>query len=290
MQQLDFIPMPWSFSPAGADCVLDDSLKAESLFKKAFDEKECIVVPAALSLRSLQYPWSLVWIYYSLKTEKLVSITPAFKIEDMDTFENSTVEELKVMNDTFYFYHGEELYCLAYTLNKQAVIRKVKGIFCETDKISVLQLLKADTVFDVYPSKLYVSGKNEPLCTIWSIEDETEHTFYWDLVSEDDKPLIENMDGKFLHNFPMSLGETALIGGKLFRLCYDKELGKYFETCNGARLYGNRKQTDNKTWKEPVKLLKMPDYDALRKSTHPKLKKNLSDEITHIIRFTPQKH
>ena len=118
-----------------------------------------------------------------------------------------------------------------FTSAGEVAIKKVRAVLSEADMLNILRLEGAFEAEDVYPVELYSLQQEKFACICWSIEQKEKDTddVVWHPVCKDDEKLLDAFDGDTLTEYPVELGETATIGGELFKLCYNAAEGKHFE-------------------------------------------------------------
>ncbi len=155
-------------------------------------------------------------------------MAPAFCLDDPERVLNAQFTDIKVLDQELFLFWKDMLFATAFTSTGQIVIKKVRSVLNEADMLNVIKLENAIEAKDIYPVELYHTVEERFVCTCWSIEAEGDDRVIWHPVCRDDIKLLDGMDCQMLTEYPIELGETAVIGGETFVLNYAQGLEKYF--------------------------------------------------------------
>lgn len=186
---------------------------------------------ASISLNNLACSNMLVWVYFDLDAQDIRSLAPVFKLDNPEVFHECEFTKLLPLTNEIFLFWRETLYSTVFTSAGEVAIKKVRAVLSEADMLNILRLEGAFEAEDVYPVELYSLQQEKFACICWSIEQKEKDTddVVWHPVCKDDEKLLDAFDGDTLTEYPVELGETATIGGKLFKLCYNAAEGKHFE-------------------------------------------------------------
>jgi hypothetical protein len=228
-KNLGEVPEPWQFSKVGRSVAIKDSLEAQEYFELYYPKRKGIVIPVILSLNSVQIPKLLVWAYLDVKKQEFVSMTPVFHLKDPQILNAMAIQDMKPVERTILCYWRNVRYCMVVTSNGHFVMKKMRSTLSETDMCSIL-MEDGVAIEDIYPVDIYSHTLHKYVAVCWSVEEADTDMIYWIPVCTDDaKALDEAGDPEDLEEFPINIGEHAVIGGETFEVKYSKELGCYFE-------------------------------------------------------------
>ena len=230
MDKLGFIPNPEQYAPAGDEVIFDNSIDALEFFQDFYGGNG-VVLLASISLNNLACSNMLVWVYFDLDAQDIRSLAPVFKLDNPEVFHECEFTKLLPLTNEIFLFWRETLYSTVFTSAGEVAIKKVRAVLSEADMLNILRLEGAFEAEDVYPVELYSLQQEKFACICWSIEQKEKDTddVVWHPVCKDDEKLLDAFDGDTLTEYPVELGETATIGGELFKLCYNAAEGKHFE-------------------------------------------------------------
>lgn len=230
MDKLGFIPNPEQYAPAGDEVIFDNSIDALEFFQDFYGGNG-VVLLASISLNNLACSNMPVWVYFDLDAQDIRSLAPVFKLDNPEVFHECEFTKLLPLTNEIFLFWRETLYSTVFTSAGEVAIKKVRAVLSEADMLNILRLEGAFEAEDVYPVELYSLQQEKFACICWSIEQKEKDTddVVWHPVCKDDEKLLDAFDGDTLTEYPVELGETATIGGELFKLCYNAAEGKHFE-------------------------------------------------------------
>ncbi len=244
MDKLGFIPNPEQYAPAGDEVALDNSVDALEFFQDFYGGNG-VVLLASISLNNFACPNMLVWVYFDLDAQDIRSLAPVFKLDNPEVFHECEFTKLLPLTNEIFLFWKETLYSTVFTSAGEVAIKKVRAVLSEANMLNILRLERAFEAEDVYPVELYSLQQEKFACICWSIEQKDDDGVVWHPVCKDDEKLLDAFDGDTLTEYPVELGETATIGGELFKLCYNAAEGKHFEKIsarqNALKIAANEK-------------------------------------------------
>ena len=227
MKKLGFISDPEQYASAEDLVFIENSVEARTFFEEEFG-KGGIVFLGSVFFNSLRYPCLIFWLHIDTRKKSIISMIPAFRLDNYtEIFDLQLLEVKPISSDTFIFWK-DEVFAAILTSTGEIVIKKIRSILTENDMLAILQLEGTENVVSVYPVGIYSLETRQFVCTCWSIEVENIENVFWLPVCHDDMSLIRQFEKGGLTEYPVELGETVVIGGENYTLCYCKDLGSYF--------------------------------------------------------------
>lgn len=211
---------------------------------------------------------------------------PAFIMDNFEDILDLEFRELKPFTSDAFIFWKNTLLAVVITSTGEMVIQKIRSILTEKDMLSISRLENAYKVNDVYPVELYSVDDHKFVCVCWSVEAEDYDGVIWHPVCQDDIVLAQQAEGNVLTEYPIELGDTAVIGGGIYTLCYRKDLGKYFQrNAVQTKLSVNQSQFQEKQVipppdpvEKPTQVFSMPKPSF----TKPKQKKAVNGQCVYM--------
>jgi hypothetical protein len=156
-------------------------------------------------------------------------MAPVFRVKNPQLLDTVSIRDMKPVERDMLCYWNNVRYCMAITSEGHFVMKKMRSVLSETDMCSIL-MEDGVAIEDIYPVDIYSHTLHKYVAVCWSVEEADTNTVYWIPVCRDDaKALDEAGDPEELEEFPINIGEHAVVGGETFEVKYSKELGCYFE-------------------------------------------------------------
>ncbi len=228
MKKLGYVSEPEQYASAGDLLFIENSVEARTFFEESCG-KGGYVFLCNVALSSLRYPSLPFWVYLDAKAKKITSMIPAFIMDNVEDILDLEFREVKPFTSDAFIFWKNTLLAVVITSTGEITIQRVRTILTEEDMLSISRLENAYKVNDVYPVELYSVANHKFVCVCWSIEAEDYDGIIWHPVCQDDTALAQQVDVNMLTEYPIELGDTAVIGGDVYTLCYRKDLGKYFQ-------------------------------------------------------------
>ena len=228
MRELGYVPEPEQYASAGDLLFIENSVEARTFFEESYGTGGLVFLCNA-TLSSLRYPSLPFWVYLDAKNKKIISMIPAFIMDNIEDILDLEFRELKPFTSDAFIFWKNTLLAVVITSTGEITIQKMRSILTEEDMLSISRLENAYKVNDVYPVELYSVDDHKFVCVCWSVEAEDYDGVIWHPVCQDDIVLAQQAEGNVLTEYPIELGDTAVIGGEIYTLCYRKDLGKYFQ-------------------------------------------------------------
>ena len=223
-----YLKVPKRISP------LDNSVKAWKYLVSSGCSEDIIVYPAEIHITSPIYPCLIHWMAFDEKEKKIVAIVPCCDL-DADLIAGCDITAIELITKDCFFVWDHCFYSVVFTSTGESVIKKVNGIWCESDVISLMQI-KAPHLINpnIYPVELFSTKLGKFVCAVWAVEDVEQEVVYWYPVQWNDHQLLDDYDSNDLQMIPLNVGDITRAGDIVFKICYAKELGVYFEKTNEA--------------------------------------------------------
>jgi len=224
MKELGTLFRPEQYALPDEGCVLEDSVVAHDFFADYFGN-DGLVFLGNITLASLKTRFLPVWLYFLPQTGKITSISPVFKMDNPDSFNDLRIFKTKVIDDETYFYWNSRLHAATFTSTGEIAIRSVRCILNVKDMQFIAELDGSAEIEDIYPVKLYQESTGKFLGVCWALE--TENAYWYETVCSDDDQFMDKIDVHDTVSYPINIGERVIIGGDYFFCRYEKE----FSTC-----------------------------------------------------------
>lgn len=258
MKELGYVPEPEQYASAGDLLFIENSVEARTFFEESYGKGGYVFLCNA-TLSSLRYPSLPFWVYLDAKNKKIISMIPAFIMDNFEDILDLEFRELKPFTSDAFIFWKNTLLAVVITSTGEMVIQRVRTILTEEDMLSISRLENAYKVNDVYPVELYSVDDHKFVCVCWSVEAEDYDGVIWHPVCQDDIVLAKQAEGNVLTEYPIELGDTAVIGGEIYTLCYRKDLGKYFQrNAVQTKLSVNQSQSQEKQVIPPPEPVEKP--------------------------------
>lgn len=229
MKELGTLFRPEQYAKPDEKCVLEDSVIAYDFFKD-FHGPGGIVFLATVELTNLQVHFLPVWLYFLPKTERIISISPVFKVDKPGFFDDHKIFQPKVVDDETYFYWNCRLHAATFTSTGEMAIRGVRCILNAKDMQFIAELDDNANIEDIYPVRLYCESTGKFLGVCWALE--TESAFWYESVCSDDDHFMDKVDVHDTCSYPINIGEMVIIGGDYYFCRYEKDGGTCFVKTN----------------------------------------------------------
>lgn len=237
-KKLGKILFPEQYAPVGKEVVVSNSLEALAFFEDYYP-KGGIVLLGSLRLGSLEFPELPVWLYFDIKSKEptLYSTLPVFNA-DMEKFNNLQILDIIPHEDEVFTQWNGTLYSSIFTSKGEIVIKKVRLLADQTNATLVLETQFSAPVTDMLPVELYSHSEKRFIGVCWACQHGFEDDcIYWHPVCLEDVEMLESYPPEDLSDYPIEVGETAVIGGDTYRLYHTEETGFYFRKLSGENAH-----------------------------------------------------
>lgn len=265
MKGIGKILFPEQYDEVGEEVIVSDSQEARMFFEEAYP-KGGIVALGTLHLNSLEIPELNAWIYCNIVNKEMTlrALCPIFA-SDMEKIGNLQILKIIPHQSEMFMHWNHTLYSSVFTSEGEIVIKKVKLLLDASEAKQVFDMYSPNPVTDIYPVEIYSYSERRFIGVCWETLHEDDDYSYWHPVCLADEVKLSTYSMEDLVDYPIKVGETAVIDGDTYILKYTKEDGFYF------RLLAIKK--DGNT----VKVR----FDNV--VTDPKHKKKPKDDTKHII-------
>ncbi len=216
------------------------------LVNKLAYPKEIKVLPVEIEFKKNNifienelYDWGdmpafVFWAAMDIANNKVYTFIPAFIFDDFEKFSQEySFTNINLVDSDRYFVWNNTFGAIIITDNGNAVIRKVNGVWAESDALSLMQLKEPELVFpDIYPVNLFSRSEHKFLCPAWSIVDAENERILWYLVHWDDNNVLSNYALSDITEIPLDVGDVTLASSVKLEVAYSKEYGIYLRKTN----------------------------------------------------------
>lgn len=226
-KMLGKIPKPEQYYPDDNHFILSDSTDALDFFSENIAEQNGAVCLVKAKLNSLKYPFMIFWAYVSVEQERILSLTPVFKVEPVNALERADILELELIDTEAYFYWDGNLHAAVWTEDNEIVVRQVRSILSANDMRNVIQLTTDCYCDEAIPVKMFQRSTGKYLGIFWMCSiDETTNGF--EVACQDDLP--DNWDNDMLQDsfyHLIDIGERVIMDHAYYKLQYNPVLGQH---------------------------------------------------------------
>lgn len=212
-------------------CPIDDNIKAFEFFESVGFEDDIVIAPCSIGfVNDKEDEFLLFWIAIDKTNKRNPAIVSAFNIDDKSIFKELDACKIKCISSDCYFIWNSELYYLVYTKTGNVVIKKVNGLWTESE-MNMFMSLKEPDIFhpQIYPVELFSKSKHQFITAVWVIEDSNNEMFIWFPINWDDFDLMEKFPTNDIEMFPLNIGDVTRAGNVILELKYNQNYGFYFE-------------------------------------------------------------
>jgi len=280
---LGYVVQPEQYAMVDDDCVLADSIAARKFFKQ-YTDIDGLIFLGSLYYATLQNAFMPVWLLVNVKTTKILAAVPIFRINNIDFYDGLQVTKTTVISHDTYFYWNRQLYAVVFTSTGEMIIRKVRCILSASDMFGIASLDDDVIIERCYPVKVYDENNGRFLAICWEIE--TENAYWFETICADDDVRLSHTKASDIISYPISIGDTVIIGDDYFTCCYDKVFDLYFKKTAFKATETDRAKEDIPLKDSPPKLpqLKVAFFKEKRE-------KEMKEKIapSKIVAFHPKK-
>ena len=211
-------------------CSLDNNIKALNFFKSAGMKGDIIITPCSIGIMDDEDTFLLFWLAIDKTNKSNPGIVSAFNIDDESIFKELDACKIKCISSDCYFIWNNELYYLVYTKTGNIVIKKVNGLWTESE-MNMFISLKEPNIFhpQIYPVELFSKSKHQFITAVWAIEDNCNEKFIWFPICWDDFSLWKKFPASDIDMFPLNIGDVTMAGNIMFEVKYNKDIGFHVE-------------------------------------------------------------
>ncbi|MBQ8751404.1 MAG: hypothetical protein IJZ30_07205 [Alphaproteobacteria bacterium] len=212
-------------------CPIDDNIKAFEFFESVGFEDDIVIAPCSIGfVNDKEDEFLLFWIAIDKTNKRNPAIVSAFNIDDKSIFKELDACKIKCISSDCYFVWNSELYYLVYTKTGNVAIKKVNGLWTESE-MNMFMSLKEPDIFhpQIYPVELFSKSKHQFITAVWAIEDNCNEKFIWFPICWDDFSLWKKFPASDIDMFPLNIGDVTRAGNIVFEVKYNKDIGFHVE-------------------------------------------------------------
>lgn len=224
MKKLGKILFPEMYAPAGKEVNVSNSVEALDFFED-FYPKGGIVLLGNIYFESKNLPSLMVWLYLDLNGDdpKLISTIPVFAVPMEELNDLKVLKIVPQENEVFSIWKGE-LYSSVFTTKGEICIKKVRLLLNANEAAQVYEMQTGKKVEDIYPVELYSQTEHKFIGVCWAVlmVEDTESVFWYPVCLEEETAIAAYPADDLTDHF-INPGETAVIAGDTYRLCYKND-------------------------------------------------------------------
>ena len=219
------IPNPWEYSDDVEQLRFKDSAEAYRFFRKKIEIEGEVMLAFCKIKHSADD--ILCWLYlFKRNGTSSVAVANVFVV-DQPLLRFVIPNKYEFTNNVL-IQCDDGFYESITTTTSEVAIRRIKSILSEEKVLKVLNYQGLD-VTDLYPVEIFSPKAKGAICVCWSVTlRDTPEVANWFPVSYDDVNALNGYTNSDLHEFPVEINQSVIIGGKTFVLKYKKDKGRYF--------------------------------------------------------------